>query len=199
MSYEGLRQDPCAATMRGAGGLDFDRNDRERPATGVSRLLADRARNRTGRNVVQMRRLGDERFLTTWIDSVNTDSTFNKVTRWFDGSTLIEDGATRCWLKIYAGKVIDRLPFMPPLGYTFKLSATVQDWDDLVAGTKLSDLMLTGRRRFASPDDFAGEPSRAPARFSIEGDLMSAHRVIAAVYALMDHYVATARALEVAA
>jgi hypothetical protein len=146
-----------------------------------------------------MSRFTNEQFMATWIEAVNADSTFNAVTRWFDGSILLTDEGAQCWLKVYAGKVIDRLPFMPPLGYTFKLSAPEWAWDELVSGRTFSDLLLGGRRRFASLDDFAGDPARTPGTFMIEGDVMSAHRVIGAIYAIADQYAAMARTSETAA
>ncbi|HEU4361965.1 MAG TPA: hypothetical protein VFR27_10700 [Mycobacterium sp.] len=146
-----------------------------------------------------MSRFDDTQFMTRWIDAVNADSTFHDVTRWFDGSILLSDGAGQCWLKVYAGAVIDRLPVMPPLGYTFKVSAPLSAWDELVAGRTISDLMLGGRRRFNGPEDFAGDPASAAGSFVIEGDVMTAHRVIAAIYAITDHYAVVARELEAAA
>ena len=145
-----------------------------------------------------MSRFNNEQFVASWIEAVNADSTFNAVTRWFDGSILVSDGAGQCWLKVYAGTVIDRLAFMPPLGYTFKLSAPEWAWDELVSGRTFSDLFLGGKRRFDGLDDFAGDPARTPGTFTIEGDLMSAHRVIGAIYAIADQYAATARTSEVA-
>ncbi|OBG24626.1 hypothetical protein [Mycobacterium sp. 852002-51057_SCH5723018] len=146
-----------------------------------------------------MSRFNQDRFMQAWIEAVNSDPTFNAVTRWFDGSILLADVTSQCWLKVYGGKVIDRLPFMPPLGYTFKVSAPDWAWDALVTGTRFTELFLGGRRRFSGPDDFVGEPNRTPPTFALEGDLMSAQRVVEAIYVLADHYASTARALAAAA
>lgn len=146
-----------------------------------------------------MSRLKDEEFMRAWISAVNADPAFNAVMRWFDGSILLAEPAARCWLKIYAGKVIDRLAFMPPLGYTFKISAPEWAWDALVTGTPLTKLLLGGRKCFNGPDDFVGEPNRAPSAFLLEGDLMSAQRVIQAIYILTDRYASTVHAADAAA
>lgn len=146
-----------------------------------------------------MSRFTDEQFVQAWMDAVNSDPTFNAVTRWFDGSILLADETSQCWLKIYAGKVIDRLPFMPPLGYTSKISAPDWAWKALVTGTRFTELFLSGRTTFNGPDDFAGEPNRTPPAFVLEGDVMSAQRVIEAIYILADHYAATARAVAASA
>lgn len=137
--------------------------------------------------------------MRAWMDAVNSDPIFNAVTRWFDGSILLSDVTSQCWLKIYAGKVIDRLSFMPPLGYTFKIGAPEWAWDALVTGTRFTELFLGGRRCFNGPEDFVGEPNRTPPAFVLEGDLMSGQRVIEALYILADQYASTARALAEAA
>ena len=77
---------------------------------------------------------------------------------------------------------------MPPIGYTFKLSAPSWAWDELVTGTPFTDLLMGGKRRFNGPEDIVEGANMTPGIFSLEGDLMSAHRVIEAIYLLTDHY-----------
>lgn len=146
-----------------------------------------------------MSRFEDEDFLSCWIAAVNGDSRFNDATEWFDGSVLFDDASARCWLKIYNGRIIDRLPHMPPIGYTFKLSAPVWGWDELAAGRPFTDLLMGGKRRFACPDDIVDGANMTPGIFSLEGDLMSAFRIIEAIYLLSDHYKAAATSRELAA
>jgi hypothetical protein len=146
-----------------------------------------------------MNRFADEQFLTSWIEAVNADPEFIEATRWFDGSILLDDAGVQTWLKVYNGSVIDRLPFMPPLGYTFKISAPHWAWDELVTGTKFTDLLLGGKRRYNGPEDLAGTPNLVPGAFTIEGDTMSAFRIIGAIYLMTDHYSAVARSTERAA
>ncbi|SFO42097.1 hypothetical protein SAMN05216207_105510 [Pseudonocardia ammonioxydans] len=146
-----------------------------------------------------MSRFEDESFLTTWIEAVNADPAFTEATRWFDGSILLDDDGAQAWLKVYDGAVIDRKPFMPPFGYTFKISAPRWAWNELPTGTKFTDLLLGGKRRYSGPEDLTGTPNLVPGAFVIEGDTMSAYRIIQAIYLMTDHYSAAARSSERAA
>ncbi|SMC77794.1 hypothetical protein [Novosphingobium sp. B1] len=145
-----------------------------------------------------MSRFKDENFLTRLVQAVNADAQFGAATEWFDGSVLLDDGSANCWLKIYNGAIIDRRPHMPPIGYTFKISAPGWAWDELVGGTPFTDLLMGGKRRFASPEDIVDGANMTPGIFAIEGDMMTAFRVIEAIYLMTDHYRETARSLEAA-
>lgn len=146
-----------------------------------------------------MSRFHDENFLALLVLNVNSDERFNSATEWFDGSVLLDDGSARCWIKIYNGRIIDRRSHMPPLGYTFKISAPTEAWDELVAGRPFTDLLMGGKRQFASSDDIVDGANMTPGIFALEGDLMTAFRVIEAIYLITDHYRATARSMESAA
>lgn len=146
-----------------------------------------------------MSRFDNEDFLSRLVLAINGDSQFNASTEWFDGSVLLDDGTARCWLKIYNGKIIDRRPHMPPIGYTFKISAPTWAWDELVKGTPFTDLLMGGKRRFTSSEDIVDGANMTPGIFAIEGDTMTAFRVIEAIYLMTDHYSAIARSMEAAA
>ena len=81
-------------------------------------------------------RFADSGFQQRLRDALNADEEFALESRWFDGSILLESGAERCWLKIYRGQVIDHLEFIPPFGYTFKLTASPEAWRMLAEGER---------------------------------------------------------------
>lgn len=139
-----------------------------------------------------MSRFSDGNFINDWIGAVNADPAFNVATEWFDGSVLLADDEVPLWLKIYNGKIIDWRPHMPPIGYTFKISAKREAWDELASGAMFTDLLMGGGRRYADISQLTGTPGLTPGAFAIEGDPMSAFRVIEAIYLLTDHYKSTA-------
>lgn len=135
-----------------------------------------------------MSRFNSEKFVKQWIGGINADTAFNAATEWFDGSVLLVDEDVPLWLKIYNGKIIDWRPHMPPIGYTFKISAKREAWDELASGAMFTDLLMGGRRRYPDISQFAGTPGLTPGAFAVEGDVMSAFRVIEAIYLLTDYY-----------
>ncbi len=140
-----------------------------------------------------MSRFENETFLSAWVSQINADPSFNAATEWFDGSILLDDSVSSVWLKIYNGKIIDRLPHMPPIGFTFKISGPEWAWNELVTGTVFTDLLMGGKRRFGSIAEVVDGANMTPGIITIEGDLMSAFRVIEAIYLISDHYRDTAR------
>lgn len=126
------------------------------------------------------------------VDGLNNDSDFEHQTRWFDGSILLEAPDGQCWLKVYRGKVIDSLPFMPPLGYTFKLSGPVQAWEDMASGTRLyADLVTPGVRRFDN-DPSLSTLGQMTSVMRVEGNVMEASRLTEAIHLLTETYIRTA-------
>ena len=119
-----------------------------------------------------------------WLCVVNNDNDFVLQTKWFDGSILLEAGTTKCWLKIYRGKVIDSLNYMPPLGYTFKVSGNLNAWQMLLDGTRcFRDLALPGKRHFEDDPSLA-QLGMMEREITIEGNMMEAFRLTAAIGAL---------------
>lgn len=141
-----------------------------------------------------MSRFADKTFIENFIVSLNSDDRFVIQTRWFDGSVLLADDKDKCWLKIYRGKVIDYLLYMPPIGYTFKLGAPNSAWDSISKGTKkFHELLLGGRREFLSFNDLYDTLPPRPPVFCLEGDLMEAFRIIEAIYLLAENYVSVSK------
>lgn len=145
-----------------------------------------------------MTRLESEEFHQKLVDAINTKK-FAEEAVWFDGSILLDDGYGQVWLKVYRGKVIDHLPFTPPLGYTFKISGPRGPWDELVDGAKFTDLALAGLRRYNGLDTVVDGANLTPAPISIEGNSMEAFRIIEAIYLIAAAYAATATAERTAA
>lgn len=146
-----------------------------------------------------MARLGSAAFAEKLVEAVNANPKFAHEAQWFDGTILLEDGPSRLWLKVYGGKIIDSVPFVPPIGYTFKVTGASEAWDELVDGKKFTDLILAGTRRFASVDSVVDGVGLLPGPISLEGNLIEAHRVIESIYLIADAYAATAQANEGAA
>jgi hypothetical protein len=122
-------------------------------------------------------------------DELNANPEFVKYARWFDGSILLESGDTQCWLKVYRGKVIDHLPFMPPLGYTFKLGGSSWAWNALKSGERhFVDLLTPGKRHFERDDDFSQIGQMNPPELKLEGNLMEAGRVTEVVHLVAETY-----------
>lgn len=145
-----------------------------------------------------MSRFADEAFVDRFVDAINANSAFTRQAAWFDGSVLLADEAWQCWLKIYRGRVIDRLPTMPPLGYTFKLSGPDWAWESLATGSKrITELLLAGRRDFSDASELEGTVLPQPGPLRLEGDLMEAFRLMEAVYLILESYAVAASAVEV--
>lgn len=141
-----------------------------------------------------MGRFADSAFAERLVRQLNGDARFAAQTKWFDGSILLGEGAHSCWLKVYRGKVIDHLPEMPPLGYTFKLSAPESAWEQIAAGgaREFHKLLLSGRRTFASYKDLYETRPPEPAVFALEGNMMEAYRMIECLYLIAEGFAAAA-------
>ncbi|RYF55735.1 MAG: hypothetical protein EOO27_20240 [Comamonadaceae bacterium] len=146
-----------------------------------------------------MARLDSDEFAQKLVQAVNADTRFAREAQWFDGSILLEDGSSRLWLKIYKGQVIDHMPFVPPIGFTFKVTGPSEAWDELVDGKKFTDLVLAGTRRFQGVESVVDGAGLRPGRITFEGNLMEAHRVIEAIYLISEAYASTAQSQGAAA
>jgi hypothetical protein len=141
-----------------------------------------------------MTQLSSAGFAENLVKAVNNNSSFALEAEWFDGSVLIEDGPGRLWLKIYKGKIIDHLPFIPPIGYTFKIVGPSAAWDELAIGKKFTDLILGGTRRFDGIEAVVDGVGSLPGPIALEGNLMEGHRIIEAVYLIAEGYAVAAQA-----
>ena len=146
-----------------------------------------------------MSRLASTEFAGRLVDEINANPAFAREAQWFDGSVLVDDGGGQVWLKVYNGRVIDHHPFTPPTGYTFKVAGPGDAWDELIAGTKFTDLVLGGTRRFQSVASVVDGVGFAHGRITFEGNTMEAFRLIEAIYLIADSYAATANKKESAA
>lgn len=123
------------------------------------------------------------------VAALNSNEEFERQTRWFDGSVLLESPNGQCWLKIYRGKIIDHMPFPPPFGFTFKLSGPDETWADLASGHRLfADLVTPGRRHFEDDPELA-TLGLMTSDLQLEGNLMEANRLTEALYLLAETYV----------
>jgi hypothetical protein len=138
--------------------------------------------------------LDDAGFQERLVAALNEDDGFVLETHWYDGSILIEAGAQRCWLKVYRGKVIDHLPFVPPLGYTFKVSGSQAAWDLLISGERtFTDLATPGSRHCSSIAEIeSGGGGERPPELAIEGNGFEAGRMHVALLHLAGCIKATA-------
>lgn len=143
--------------------------------------------------------LGDIAFQERLVTALNEDDGFVLETHWYDGSILLEADSQRCWLKIYRGKVIDHLPFVPPLGYTFKVSASEEAWSLLISGQRtFTDLATPGSRHFATLEEMeAGGGGDRPPEIAIEGNGFEAGRMHVALLHLASCLKATASVVAV--
>ena len=146
-----------------------------------------------------MSRLASPEFAGHLVDDINANPAFAREAQWFDGSILLDDGSGQVWLKVYGGKVIDHFPFVPPTGYTFKIVGASDAWDELVGGTKFTDLVMGGTRRFDGVESVTDGAGLAHGRITFEGNSMEAFRLIEAIYLITDSYATTAQNQESAA
>lgn len=128
----------------------------------------------------------DPEFQQLLRDALNADEEFQLESRWFDGSIVLESGADRCWLKIYRGQVIDNLDFIPPFGYSFKVTGSPDAWRMLIEGERtFTDLATPGSRHCASLEEVvAGGGGYRPPELAIEGNGFEAGRLHLAILAL---------------
>jgi hypothetical protein len=131
-------------------------------------------------------RFADPEFQQKLRDALNADEEFALESRWFDGSIVLESGAERCWLKVYRGQVIDHLEFIPPFGYSFKLTASPDAWRMLVEGERtFTDLATPGSRHCATLEEVvAGGGGYRPPELAIEGNGFEAGRLHLAILAI---------------
>jgi hypothetical protein len=130
--------------------------------------------------------LADPAFAERLVEALNENEEFVAESRWFDGSILLESGADRLWLKVYRGRVIDHLEFVPPFGYTFKVSGSPEAWRLLRSGERtFTDLATPGSRHCSSVEEIeAGGGGYRPPELAIEGNGFEAGRLHLAILAL---------------
>jgi hypothetical protein len=136
--------------------------------------------------------LVNKEFVDEFVTEANGDPEFARQARWFDGSILLESGEERLWLKLYLGRVIDTMDFIPPISYTFKISGAPEFWEALIDGSrKFADLTTPGRKPFYNDGKLDFGPFRSD--MVVEGNLMEASRITEATFILMEAFVRTAQ------
>jgi len=76
-------------------------------------------------------KIQDQEFRDRFLEALAADPEFEAEARWFDGSILIGTSDEQLWVKVYRGKAIDTLEFVPVFGYTFKISGADAAWEML--------------------------------------------------------------------
>jgi hypothetical protein len=121
----------------------------------------------------------DQEFRDRFLEALAADPEFEAEARWFDGSILIGTSDEQLWVKIYRGKAIDTLEFVPVFGYTFKISGADAAWEMLGNGERtFTDLISAGSRHLGSVEaaEAAGGGYRPP-ELAIEGNGVEAGRM----------------------
>jgi hypothetical protein len=121
----------------------------------------------------------DSGFQERFLEALADDAEFEAEARWFDGSILVDIEGDRLWLKIYRGRVIDTLEFVPVFGYTFKISGSRAAWTMLGTGERtFTDLISAGSRYLDTVEEIeaAGAGYRPP-ELAIEGNGIEAGRM----------------------
>jgi hypothetical protein len=139
-------------------------------------------------------RIQDQEFRDRFLEALAADPEFEAEARWFDGSILIGVDTEIVWLKVYRGKVIDVLEFVPVFGYTFKLSGSAAAWEMLGNGERtFTDLISAGSRHLGSvaAAEAAGGGYRPP-ELAIEGNGVEAGRMHIATMHLARAFAGTA-------
>jgi hypothetical protein len=139
-------------------------------------------------------KIQDQEFRDRFLEALAADPEFEAEARWFDGSILIGVDTEIVWLKVYRGKVIDVLEFVPVFGYTFKLSGAAAAWEMLGSGERtFTDLISAGSRHLGSVEaaEAAGGGYRPP-ELAIEGNGVEAGRMHIATMHLARAFARTA-------
>lgn len=139
-------------------------------------------------------RIQDQEFRDRFLEALAADPEFEAEARWFDGSILIGTGDEQLWVKIYRGKAIDMLEFVPVFGYTFKISGADAAWEMLGNGERtFTDLISAGSRHLGSvaAAEAAGGGYRPP-ELAIEGNGVEAGRMHIATMHLARAFARTA-------
>lgn len=130
-----------------------------------------------------------------FVAALNADEDFNNEMLWFDGSVAVVVGADTLWLKVYRGKVIDHIEFVPLFGATISLTGSADAWHKLISGElTFSDAISAGSRHLTSyADPFAEGGGYRPSEIAISGNGIEAGRVHIGLRALCLVFASTYR------
>jgi len=120
----------------------------------------------------------EQEFRDRFLEALADDPEFEAEARWFDGSILLVAGDEQLWVKVYRGKAIDTLEFVPVFGYTFKLSGSLATWEMLGSGERtFTDLISAGSRHLELDEIEAAGGGYRPPDLAIEGNGVEAGRM----------------------
>ena len=138
--------------------------------------------------------IGSQSFQDRFAAALHEDEEFVAEARWFDGSILVEVDAQRLWIKLYRGRVIEMLEYVPVFGYTFKIAGSRHAWTMLGSGERtFTDLVSFGSRYLDTVEQIeaAGGGYRPP-ELAIEGNGIEAGRMHIATMHLARRFAETA-------
>jgi hypothetical protein len=75
----------------------------------------------------------------------NRNAAFNMASLWSDVKMVFDFGGNRYWLKLYKGKIIDLMEYLPmtnALGYDILVSGTTEAWKKLIERKELLGWLL---------------------------------------------------------
>lgn len=128
-----------------------------------------------------------------FVKTLNEHVGFTTEMLWFDGSVAVVVGAETLWLKIYRGRVIDAMAYVPVFGATITLSGQPDAWAKLVSRElTFSDAVSAGSRHlesYADPDVEGG--GYRPPEIAISGNGIEAGRVHAGLRRLCHSFATT--------
>ncbi len=115
-------------------------------------------------------------YVETLQTQLNESDEFAAVSKWSDVKVLLCLGGERYWLKLYGGKVIDVMEYLPltnPLGWDYRIAADLETWEEL-------------RQSGAAGRSNAGAAFLNTGRIEVDGNMLHANRMIESTYLLLD-------------
>ena len=113
-------------------------------------------------------------FVTAVCEELNRSPRFATVTKWSDVKVLLGIGSQRYWLKLYGGKVIDTMEYLPltnPLGWDYMIVGELDAWEAL---------------RASGPGSNAGAALLNQGRIAVDGNMLEANRMFESTLLLLD-------------
>jgi len=107
-------------------------------------------------------------------DALSQDAEFNRVSRWSDVKVLLCFGDEHYWMKLYGGKVIDVMPYVPlanPLGWDYQIAGALDTWQQL-------------RTRGAGPKP--GAALLNCGRIRVDGNMLEANRMFESTHVIVE-------------
>ena len=110
-------------------------------------------------------------FVKALQEKLNANSNFYTASKWSDVKVLLCFGDKRYWVKLYGGKIIDVMEYLPmsnPLGWDYMIIGSMEAWNDLRQGRKaVGELVNYGH-------------------IAVDGDLLQANRMHESTYLILE-------------